>query len=176
MDKLYQAGNKEARPNEVTYTAVLNSCAFPAVLDPKKRRKALDVAMFTLEELQASRYGQPNQITYGTFILACANLLPDDDDMLRIVVKRAFQQCCQDGQVGEMVLSHLRRAAPADLYEELLADALGTRAAIASVKDLPPAWRCNLPDPKRRRMRPYFKRQQQQKQQQRRPRRDEIKQ
>jgi len=67
MDRLYQAGNKEARPNEVTYTAVLNSCAFPAVPDPRTCRKALDTAIFTLKELQSSRYGHPNQVTYGTF-------------------------------------------------------------------------------------------------------------
>ena len=146
MDKLYQAGNKEARPNEITYTAVLNSCAFPARLDPRTRRKALDTAIFTLEELRSSRYGQPNQITYGTFLLACANLLPEDDDAARRdIIERAFQQCCQDGQVGEMVLSHLRKAAPADLYGELLSDFVQSGARI-SVQDLPPEWRCNLRD------------------------------
>jgi hypothetical protein len=152
MDKLYQAGNKEARPNEVTYTAVLNSCAFPSVLDPKARRRMLDVAMFTLEELQRSRYGHPNQITYGTFIKACANLLPDDEDLRRVVLKQVFEQCCQDGQVGEMVLSHLRRAAPPDLYRELLAVA-GVEASTISVRDLPQQWRCNLPSEKKRKAR-----------------------
>jgi hypothetical protein len=143
MDKLYQAGNKEARPNEVTYTAVLNSCAFPAVLDPRTRRKALDTAIFTLQELQESRYGQPNQVTYGTFIKACANLLHDDDKLRREVIERAFQQCCKDGQVGKMVLTYLRQAAPADLYEELLADFISSGAAV-TVEDLPPEWRCNV--------------------------------
>lgn len=156
MDLLYQAGNKEARPNEVTYTAVLNSCAFPAAAaDEKTLRRALDTAIFTLEELQASRYGQPNQVTYGTFIKACANLIDGDknDKLLRQVIERVFQQCCEDGQVGEMVLAHLRHAAPADLYEELLAEALGSPTASASssptlsmvsVEDLPVEWRCNV--------------------------------
>lgn len=121
MDKLYQAGlNKEARPNEVTYTAVLNSCAFPAVLDERTRRKALDTAIFTLEELKTSRYGHPNQITYGTFFKACANLMPYDDELRRVVIREAFQQCCKDGQVGDMVLDCLRDAAPSDLYDELV--------------------------------------------------------
>lgn len=156
MDKLYQAGHTKARPNEVTYTAVLNSCAFPpAVLDARARRKALDVAIFTLQELQGSRYGQPNQITYGTFIKACAELLPDDDDLLRTVVKQAFEQCCQDGQVGDMVLAHLRRAAPKDLYEELLAD---VDPKGVTVHDLPPAWRKNLRNPRRRAKRQQSKR------------------
>lgn len=157
MDKLYQAGNKEARPNHVTYTAVLNSCAFPAVLDPKTRRKALDTAIFTLEELQSSRYGHPNQVTYGTFILAVANLLPDDDKLRREVIERAFQQCCKDGQVGEMVLNHLRRAAPPDLYEELLADFIVSGARL-SVDDLPAEWRCNVKDKDKWRIKPRSRR------------------
>ena len=165
MDKLYQAGYKEARPNAVTYTSVLNSCAFPSVLaDPKTRRKALDTAIFTLEELQASRYGQPNQVTYGTFMKACANLLSEEEEDVnrkRMVIEKAFQQCCRDGQVGEMVLAHLRDAAPKDLYYELLegailepiADDKPLAAAVDSatfrevtVHDLPPEWRCNVRD------------------------------
>lgn len=122
---------------------MLNSCAFPAVLDPKARRKALDTAIFTLEELQSSRYGHPNQVTYGTFILAIANLLPEEDSMRRDMIERAFQQCCKDGQVGELVLSHLRKAAPADLYEELLAGFIRSGARLY-VEDLPAEWRCNV--------------------------------
>ena len=151
MDKLYQAGvNKEARPNEVTYTAVLNSCAFPAVLDARTRRKALDTAIFTLEELKASRYGHPNQITYSTFLKAVANLLPDDDEFRRAVIKEAFQQCCKDGQVGDMVLAHLRSAAPADLYQELVIDVVRStspqRKSIyrVSMEDLPAEWSQNV--------------------------------
>lgn len=139
MDKLYQAGNKEARPNEITYTAVINSCAFPSVPDSRTRRKALDTALFTLKELQGSRYGQPNQVTYGTFIRACANLLHDDDEMRRAIIKRVFQQCCKDGQVGQMVLNYT----PRDLYAELLAGYVGSGGKV-SVNDLPPEWRCNL--------------------------------
>ena len=146
MDKLYRAGNKEARPNTMSYTSVLNSCAFPAVPDPRTRRKALDTAIFTLEELQSSRYGHANSVTYGTFILAAANLLEEDDDVLRRqLIERAFQQCCKDGQVGEMVLNHLRRAAPPDLYEELLADFVRSGARL-SVTDLPLEWRRNVRD------------------------------
>jgi len=150
MDKLYQAGlNKEARPDEKTYTAVLNSCAFPAVMDEKTRRKALDTAIFTLEELKSSRYGHPNQITYGTFFKACANLLPDDDELRRAVIIEAFQQCCADGQVGEMVLTQLRSAAPRDLFEELVVKAAQLSPSRMSsrrvtVDDLPETWRSNV--------------------------------
>lgn len=149
MDQLYQAGvNKEARPNEVTYTAVLNSCAFPAVWDEKTRRKALDTAIFTLAELKASRYGHPNQVTYGTFFKALANLLPDDDQLRRAVIKEAFQQCCKDGQVGDMVLTQLRAAAPTDLYDELVVNVVRKSSSRkqtnrVAVTDLPAEWRRN---------------------------------
>jgi hypothetical protein len=151
MDKLYQSGYKRARPNEFTYTSVLNSCAFPETLDPRTRRKALDTAIFTLQELQASRYGQPNEVTYGTFMQACANLLlPDDDELLlRAVIEETFQQCCKDGQVGEMFLTHLKSAAPEDLYKELLAEVsfseeTGDGSTTVNVENLPPEWRCNI--------------------------------
>lgn len=151
MDKLYQAGYKDARPNEVTYTSVINSCAFPAAsCDPKTRRKALDTALFTLQELQASRYGHPNEITYGTFMQACANLLVANDDemLLREVIENTFQQCCRDGQVGEMVLTHLKIAAPEDLYKELLSEVEVLGETAVSVEHLPQEWRCNIPGQK----------------------------
>ena len=155
MDKLYRAGYKEARPDEVTYTSVLNSCAFPAALDERTRRKALDTAIFTLEELQSSRYGQPNQVTYGTFMKACANLLSDDDEMRLVVIEKVFQQCCADGQVGEMVLAHL----PEDLYKKLLSEVQVSGTTI-SVADLPPEWRCNIRKEERWGRKPPFVRQQ----------------
>jgi hypothetical protein len=140
MDKLYLAGNKEARPNEITYTAVINSCAFPSERDSRSRRKALDTAIFTLRELQGSRYGQPNQVTYGTFIRACANLLHDDYEMRRAIIKQAFEQCCEDGQVGNMVLNYI----PKDLYSELLADYATSAYNNISLNDLPVEWRRNV--------------------------------
>lgn len=141
MDKLYQAGNTEARPNEITYTAVINSCAFPSLPDTRTRRKALDTALFTLKELQGSRYAQPNQVTYGTFIRACSNLLHDDDELRREIIKRVFQQCCKDGQVGQMVLNYT----PKDLYGELLARVVQPNGKV-SLHDLPPEWRRNAQD------------------------------
>lgn len=143
MDKLYQAGYKSARPNEVSYTSVLNSCAFTASLDKRTKRKAFDTAIFTLQELRASRYGQPNDIAYGTFMQACANLLSEDDEKLRVVIEEAFQHACKDGQVGEMVLYHLRDAAPEDLYNELLSEVMRTEETI-QIDDLPPEWRRNV--------------------------------
>jgi hypothetical protein len=143
MDILYRSGKIEISPSVITYTAVLNSCAFPVARDSRSRRKALDTALFTLAEVQSSEYCRPNEATYGTFIRACANLLHDDDNLRREIIEKAFKQCCEDGQVGDQVLGFLRKAAPADLYEELLADFVSSGNVI-SAEDLPAKWRCNV--------------------------------
>jgi hypothetical protein len=75
---------------------------------------------------------------------ACANLLSEDEEMLRVVIEDAFQQCCKDGQVGELVLYHLRDAAPEDLYHQLLPEVLSRDEQKINVNDLPPEWRRNV--------------------------------
>ncbi len=47
-----------------------------------------------------------------------------------------------------MVLEHLRDAAPADLYEELLGTTGGSVLSI-TVEDLPMEWRCNVREAKK---------------------------
>lgn len=150
MDSLYRSGekqNEDVRPNEITYTCVLNSCAYSNSSQYSKK-KALDTAIFTLEELMASPYGRPNHVTYGMFLTCCANLIPSNDERRRNrVVEPVFLQCCKDGQVNELVLNQLRLAAPADLYEKLLGTAVqrgdGTSKRVR-IEDLPPEWRCNV--------------------------------
>lgn len=145
MDKLYRAGrNKDACPNEFSYTSVLNSCAYATELDDRGRSRALDTAIFTLKELTKSHYGNPNHITYGTFLRACDNLLSLDDERRRVVVEPVFLQCCQDGQVCQFVLTHLRNAAPDDLYQKLLGEFIVTSGGKVSIQDLPAEWKCNV--------------------------------
>lgn len=157
MDKLYQAGYKYTRPNAFTYTSVLNSCAFSFDGDQRARRKALATAIFTLKELQESHYGSPNHVTYGTFLKACANLIPIDDEMRRTIIEPVFLQCCRDGQVGDLVLRQLRDAAPEDLYHKLLGSVKKSRSNI-KIQDLPVEWRCNVRNKKRWQKREKIKR------------------
>lgn len=145
MDKNYRAGlNKDARPNEFTYASVLNSCAF-SIFGHNVRKKALDTAIFTFEELRGSPYASPNHVTYGMFLKACANLIPADDERRRLVVEPVFHQCCQDGQVGEIVLKQLRLAAPEDLYKKLL-QGIARPGSHVELDDIPWSWRCNVRD------------------------------
>lgn len=146
MDKLYQSGNAMARPNAKTYTSVLNAAAFPSKsMDMKTKRKTLDTAIFTLQELQSGQYDNPTELTYSTFIRACDNLLStEDEDSLREVIKETFHQCKEDGQVGEMFLSELKEAAPEDLYHDLFSEVVVQNKDSIEVDDLPLSWRCNV--------------------------------
>jgi hypothetical protein len=145
MDKLYQAGYKYARPNEMTYTSVLNSCAFTFVEDDLSKRKALDVAIFTLEELQDSHYGNPNHVTYGMFLKACSNLMSTDDERWRRIVEPVILQCRRDGCVGELVLAQLQDAAPEHLYRNILEEVVDKdKMTLVKFSDLPEEWRCNV--------------------------------
>ena len=65
MDALYKAGNKDIRPNAYSYTTLLNACAFSCPEDDKLRARILDIALAALQELQGSKYGSPNHVTYG---------------------------------------------------------------------------------------------------------------
>jgi len=145
MDKLYQGGYKYARPNEMTYTSVLNSCAFTFVENDLSKRKALDVAIFTLEELQESHYGSPNHVTYGMFLKACANLMSIDDERWQRIVEPVIWQCRRDGCVGELVLKQLQNSAPEHLYQNLLDDVVGRdKMTVLKFSDLPEDWKCNV--------------------------------
>jgi hypothetical protein len=73
----------------------------------------------------------------------------DEDEFLRQVIQETFQQCCKDGQVGEIFLTHLKSAAPKDLYRELLAEVAATSSSneeesTVNLKNLPPEWSCNI--------------------------------
>lgn len=96
--------------------------------------------MFTLKELQSSVYGQPNQVTYGTFIRACLNLLKDDEDLSRAVIKQALEDCIRDGQLGAMVLNYV----PRELVNELIANYV--QSGGKSPNGVPKEWSCNVRD------------------------------
>jgi len=143
MDKLYRAGYK-TKPSRITYNAVLQSCALPAQLDQRAKRKALDTAIFTFEELKNSEYGKPTHVTYRMFLQAINSLLPKGDVLRRQVIAPVFLQACKDGQVDNMVLAELRDAAPGDLYRELLAGVSSSRGNQITKRDLPHEWTCNV--------------------------------
>ena len=105
MDALYKAGNKDIRPNAYSYTTLLNACAFSDPDNEKLRSQILEIARIALKELEVSKYGEANHVTYGTFLKACGNLLGDEDeDLKKLIVEPVFRQACKDGQVWFLFL------------------------------------------------------------------------
>lgn len=144
MNKLYVEGNEDVKPNVQSYTAALNGCAHPeAEEDESELRQYFDIATLILEELRMSGLGKPTYLTYAMFLQVCANCLPDGEEQTR-VVRRTFDECKRDGQVGDAVLQRLRTHFP-ELYSELLAEYIEKydHAEFQS-KDLPKQWRCNV--------------------------------
>lgn len=108
---------ESCKPDVFGCTSVIASCAAEPG-DEEERFLAFRVAMKTYKDLHRSD-DSPNHATHGTVLKACAKLLPSGPAR-RKEVKKIFRKCCEAGCVGEMVVSRLREAAPADVYKELM--------------------------------------------------------
>ena len=143
MNKLYADGNDDAKPNVVAYTAALNACAYPETSENEEQlRQYFDIATLILEELNISEFGAPSYLTYATFLQVCASCLADSDERDR-VVRRIFDECRQDGQVGDAVIQKLKKRFPS-MYHEFLKDDIGRHGEELRSKHLPKAWRRNV--------------------------------
>jgi hypothetical protein len=146
MIKLYHAGNPSLKPNVVAYNAVMNACAWTDG-DATERTRALEIANGILKELEASPFGNPDQVTYGTFLKVCATQMADCDSR-RTLVELLFRKCCRDGQVGNMVLSQLQQVVSDVEYHQIT----GRWPEVeVKMEELPPEWWCNVVEGKHRR-------------------------
>ena len=124
-----------ARPDVVSYTSVLNAAKRSnRSMDQIQRTRNLDTARHTLNELRESRWDHPNEHSYMTFIQACYG--QSDDTIFREVLDDMFELCCEDGQVGEKVLSVIHRVAPSDFIEK-------HNLVDVTWEELPASWRRN---------------------------------
>lgn len=131
--KLYELGNVKGRPDVYGYTSVIAACATET--DPDEQPKAWNEALRTFQELRRQEDG-PNHVSYGTMLKACAKLAPRNHPNTSKWVRKLFAQCCEDGCVGDMVLSRLREAASAELYKDLMQG--------YTKKSLPAEWTRNV--------------------------------
>ena len=116
---------------------MLASCAAECG-NADEKRKAFNVALSTFQQLSARQeeFGEPNHVTYGTMMKACARLLPHGDPLRKKWAKQLFEECASKGMVGGMVLSRLREATPNEVFYELLEGHPKNR--------LPEAWTRNV--------------------------------
>ena len=112
---IYQGGCETAKPDVVGFTSVIASCASEPG-SKEIRAKAFQVALKTFQELKT--VDQPNHITYGLMLKACARLLPAT--ARQQLVRDIFTECVANGCVGDLAVSRLHEASP-ELYKELMA-------------------------------------------------------
>ncbi|KAL3806274.1 hypothetical protein ACHAXA_000872 [Cyclostephanos tholiformis] len=118
MEAEYRGGNSACRPNVYSYNAVLNAAAFSG-RDEGEMEDAFRVACLTFDELRMSAYLEPSDVSYGTFIKAIKQLMPESD-VRDNLVKGLFRKCCRDGLVSNFVLKEMADLATPDLYQSLL--------------------------------------------------------
>ena len=120
MEREYKAGNLSCRPNVISYNSVLNAAAFSSKdCEQGEQEEAFKVACLTFDELRMSDYLQPTHISYGTFLKAIKNLMPDSD-VRDNLVQGLFRKASMDGLVSDFVLKEMRDLATPDLYHSIL--------------------------------------------------------
>eukprot|EP00550_Attheya_septentrionalis_P002054 CAMPEP_0198289372 /NCGR_PEP_ID=MMETSP1449-20131203/7569_1 /TAXON_ID=420275 /ORGANISM="Attheya septentrionalis, Strain CCMP2084" /LENGTH=930 /DNA_ID=CAMNT_0043987681 /DNA_START=135 /DNA_END=2924 /DNA_ORIENTATION=+ len=137
MVSAYEGGNEDARPNVFAYTGVLNACAY-TIGDLPDKRDALQIASSTYKELCASNYGDPNHVTYGTFLQVCTNLIPQGPSRASSVVT-VFKKCIEDGQVNRLVIAQLEKALTSDELKSILPTAVSENGTV-DLSKLPAEW------------------------------------
>lgn len=163
MRGLYEEkGRKDCQPNVVVYTAVINACASPCLKSEKE--EAFQIAQLAMDELCYNRsYGWPNFLTFAAFLRVCETTL-EPGSARDNLVRSVFGKCCESGQVAEVVIEKLQRAASSELYRELVIDT-GVEDEEGKMS-LPRGWTRRVegvqtrakPTRKRRRTRPEYNR------------------
>jgi hypothetical protein len=148
MKEAYENGNKNLRPNVVAVNAVMNACAYTSGDVPEQNR-AMEIAHRQLKDLEASDYGSPDQVTYGTFLKVCANQMPDCSTRQQIIGV-IFQKSSRSGQVGNLVLQQLKAMGPPELFYSLIGREIEENVRM---EDLPSEWWSNVIEGKWRRRR-----------------------
>jgi hypothetical protein len=134
-------GCAACKPDVYGYTTVISACAAECG-DKRERSRAFSVALQTFRQLQqlpdngGDDSSLPNHVTYGAMLKACAKCLPASSPLRQKWSKRVFQDCCEAGMVGDMVVSKLREAVPPDVYRELMQG--------HSKRSLPSEWTRNV--------------------------------
>ena len=119
----------------------MNACAF-TVGDLAETKEALKIASATYKLFTTSNYGEPNNVTFATFLRVCINLLPEGEPQ-ELAASSIFKKCCSYGQVDNLVLGLLVRSVSNDKFTELTGCKLNDNGGL-DINSLPSEWRCNV--------------------------------
>jgi len=156
----YNNGNQQAKPSVITYSAIMNACAYTQG-DREDRRAAFRIAQSCLKQIVSGGGNEnssnknnegPNNIVFRTFFTACANLVPPGDKRNELV-RLVFEECCRRGMLDVKIIVNLRRSFSNDLVSSLCSKAssssrISNRDHLArgriELEDLPLEWRSNI--------------------------------
>ena len=119
----------------------MNACAF-TVGDFAETKEALKIASATYKLFTTSNYGEPNSVTFATFLRVCINLLPAGEPQ-ELAVASIFKKCCSYGQVNSLVLGLLERSVSNGKITELTGCKLNNFGRI-DPSSIPVEWKCNV--------------------------------
>ena len=121
----------DMRPNIVAYTAVINACSNPH--HDSESETSLQIAKLIMEEIRYFDCGKPNFVTYAAFFKVIGSTMEEGSPEREALVRRTFENCCREGQVGRLVIDKVKQAASKELFEELI-----------PLKGIPFEWNCNV--------------------------------
>ena len=116
--------------------------------DAAEKRTSLEIAIFTYKELVKSNYGNPNEVTFATFLTALRNLLPKSKER-SAAVRSVFETAANDGRVNNLVLRRVQSALTSKELHEMFPGAISEHGEV-QLKQLPKEWRRNVNSSPRR--------------------------
>jgi hypothetical protein len=113
--------NPRFRNNSFTYGNVMKACSFTRGTASIKNT-ALKIAIIILEEaVETAGPADRLNVIYGAFFQTTSNLMQKEAEKVKIekLVETVFHQCCDRGQVDEMLLVQVRRSCSKQLFLRL---------------------------------------------------------
>jgi hypothetical protein len=125
--------------------------------DAAEKRTSLEIAIFTYKELVKSKYGNPNEVTFATFLTALRNLLPPSKGR-SAAVRSVFETAANDGRVNNLVLRRVQSALTSKELHDMFPAAISEHGEV-QLNKLPNEWRRNVnSSPRRVRKSPFGQR------------------
>lgn len=95
-----------------------------------------------------SKYGNPNEVTFATFLTALRNLLPPSKER-SAAVRSVFETAANDGRVNNLVLRRVQSALSTEELTEIFSTAISASGEV-QLNQLPDEWRRNVNSSPRR--------------------------
>jgi hypothetical protein len=130
------------KPSVITFSTVMNACAHTKGTT-EECSEAFQIARSCMKEVLSKKYGQPNNIVFGTFLFSCTKLVKAGTERDRLIAS-VFKECCKLGLVDEKTYLNVKRALSRDSWELLVHDTNKPRVRNMTFNEIPEEWRINV--------------------------------